>query len=77
MALRQGLVPVLAGLAIGTAAAAALSRTLSGFLSETEPTDAGIFAVVSLVFVLTGLVACYLPARRAMGVDPLVALRDE
>ena len=77
MVLRQGLVPVLAGLAIGTAAAAALSRTLSGFLYETEPTDAGISAVVSLVFVLTGLVACYLPARRAMRVDPLVALRDE
>ena len=77
MVLRQGLVLVLAGLAIGTAAAVVLSRTLSSFLFETAPTDAGIFAGVALVFVLTGLGACYLPARRAMGVDPLVALREE
>jgi putative ABC transport system permease protein len=77
MVLRQGLALVLAGLAIGAAGAFVLSRTLSSFLFETAPTDAGIFAGVSLVFVVTGLAACYLPARRAMGVDPLVALRDE
>ncbi len=77
MVLRQGLALVLAGLAIGAAGAFALSRTLSSFLFETAPTDAGIFAGVSLVFIVTGLAACYLPARRAMGVDPLVALRDE
>ena len=77
MVLRQGLALVLAGLVIGAAGAFALSRTLSSFLFETAPTDAGIFAGVSLVFVVTGLAACYLPARRAMGVDPLVALRDE
>ena len=77
MVLRQGLALVLAGLAIGAAGAFVLSRTLSSFLFETAPTDAGIFAGVSLVFVVTGLAACYLPARRAMGVDPLVALREE
>lgn len=77
MVLRQGLVLVLAGLVVGGAGAFALSRSLSGFLFETEPTDAGILAAVSLVFVVTGLGACYLPARRAMAVDPLVALRDE
>jgi ABC-type antimicrobial peptide transport system permease subunit len=77
MVLRQGLVLVLAGLVIGVAAAVTLSRSLSSFLFETEPTDAGVFVMVSLVFVATGLAACYLPARRAMGVDPLVALRDE
>ena len=77
MVLRQGLALVLAGLVIGAAGAFALSRTLSSFLFETAPTDAGIFAGVSLVFVVTGLAACYLPARRAMGVDPLVALREE
>ena len=54
-----------------------LSRALSSFLYETQPTDPGVFAAVSLVFVLTGLAACYVPARRGMGVDPLVALRDE
>ena len=77
MVLRQGLALVLAGLIIGAAAAVALSRSLSSFLFATEPTDAGVFVLVSLVFVTTGLAACYLPARRAMGVDPLVALRDE
>ena len=77
MVLRQGLTLVLVGLAIGAAAAVALSRSLSSFLFETAPTDAGVFVMVSLVFVATGLAACYLPARRAMGVDPLVALRDE
>ena len=77
MVLRQGMALVVAGLAIGAAAAVALSRSLSSFLFETAPTDAGVFAMVSLVFVATGIAACYLPARRAMGVDPLVALRDE
>ena len=77
MVLRQGLALVLTGLVIGAAAAVALSRSLSSFLFATEPTDAGVFVMVSLVFVATGLAACYLPARRAMGVDPLVALRDE
>ena len=77
MVLRQGLVLVLAGLVVGGAGAFALSRSLSSFLFATEPTDLGVLAAVSLVFVLTGLGACYLPARRAMAVDPLVALRDE
>ena len=77
MVMRQGLVLVLAGLAVGAAGAFALSRSLSSFLFETEPTDIGILAGVALVFVVTGLGACYLPARRAMAVDPLVALRDE
>ena len=77
MVLRQGLTLVLTGLVIGAAAAAALSRALSTFLYATEPTDPAVFAAVSLVFVLTGLAACYVPARRGMGVDPLVALRDE
>ena len=77
MVMRQGLVLVLAGLAVGAAGAFALSRSLSSFLFETEPTDVGILAAVSLMFVVTGLGASYLPARRAMAVDPLVALRDE
>ena len=69
---------VLAGLAAGGAAAfRAVALALSSFLFATEPTDAGVLAAVSLVFVVTGLGACYLPARRAMAVDPLVALREE
>ena len=77
MVLRQGLALVLAGLAVGGIGAFALSRSLASFLFDTEPTDVGVLAAVSLVFVVTGLGACYLPARRAMAVDPLVALRDE
>ena len=46
-------------------------------LFRSAPTETGVFATVSLVFLVTGLAACYVPARRAMAVDPLVALRDE
>ena len=77
MVLRQGLALVLAGLVAGGAAAALLSRSLASFLFETAPTETGVFATVSLVFLVTGLAACYVPARRAMAVDPLVALREE
>lgn len=77
LVLRHGLGLILAGLAVGAAAAAALSRVLSSFLFQTEPTDVGVFVMVSLLFVVTGLAACYVPARRAIAVDPLAALRNE
>ena len=77
MVMRQGLALVLVGLALGMAGALVLSRVLSSLLFETDPTDIVTFASVSLVFVSTGLAACYLPARRAMTVDLMVALRNE
>src|SRR6185295_17283688 len=77
MVLKQGLVVALVGIAIGVLAALALMRLLSSLLFEVQTTDATTFAfVIGTLFVVT-LLACYLPARRATKVDPLVALRYE
>jgi putative ABC transport system permease protein len=77
MVVRQGLTLVLIGLAIGVVGALAAGRVLSSYLYQTAPRDPLIFAGVSLVFVLAGIVACLIPARRATTVDPLIALRAE
>ena len=77
MVVRQGLTLVLIGLAIGVAGALAAGRVLSSYLYQTAPRDPMIFAGVALVFVLAGVVACVIPARRATTVDPLIALRAE
>jgi putative ABC transport system permease protein len=77
LVVRQGLKPVWAGLIAGACIAAALSRTLSGVLYGVQPTDPLTFGAVSLALLIVALLACALPARRAIGVDPLVALRYE
>jgi putative ABC transport system permease protein len=77
MVVRQGLTLVLIGLAIGVVGALAAGRVLSSYLYQTAPRDPLIFAGVSLVFVLAGVIACLIPARRATTVDPLIALRAE
>ena len=77
MVMRQGLTMVVAGLIVGLAGAFALSRILTNLLFDTMPTDLSTFAIVSLVLLVTALTACFLPARRTMRVDPMVALRTE
>ena len=73
----QGLRLVLLGLVIGLAGAFALTRLMSSLLFGVSTTDTVTFVVVASVLMLVGVFACYLPARRATRVDPLIALRYE
>ncbi|HMV50145.1 MAG TPA: ABC transporter permease, partial [Blastocatellia bacterium] len=77
LVLRQGLLPALIGAAIGLAGAWALTRLMSGLLFEISATDPLTFACVALLLLSVALLACYLPAKRAAKVDPMVALRCE
>jgi putative ABC transport system permease protein len=77
MILRQGMVLVVAGLGVGVLAALALTRLMRTLLFEVQPADPFTFAGVSLTLAAVALMACYLPARRALRVDPLLALRRE
>jgi len=72
-----GLRLTLAGVVIGLIGALALTRYLSSLLFEVKPTDRLTFAVIPLVLGVVALFACWLPARRAARVDPMVALRTE
>jgi putative ABC transport system permease protein len=77
LVLRQGLMLAAAGLAAGLVGALALTRFLKGLLVAVDPSDPATIGLVSVVLVITALAACYLPARRATAVDPMVVLRDE
>jgi predicted permease len=77
MILAQGLKPVVIGSVAGLIASLALGRVLSGLLYGVTATDPATFTVVVLLLLFAALLACYLPARRATKVDPMVALREE
>jgi putative ABC transport system permease protein len=77
MVVRQGMFVVLIGIVVGLLISAALTRTLSAMLYGVSATDFATFAEVLLLLVGVAFLACYLPARRATKVDPLIALRNE
>ena len=77
LVLRNGMVPVLVGIAAGLAVSLLGSRLVAGLLYGIAPTDALTFAVVAIVLATAGLAAAYLPARRAARVDPLTAIWAE
>ncbi|MGB6899616.1 MAG: FtsX-like permease family protein, partial [Candidatus Acidiferrum sp.] len=65
------------GIAIGIAGAIVLTRLMTTLLFEVKPTDPETFAIVPIVLAIVALAACYVPTRRAMRVDPMVALRHD
>jgi putative ABC transport system permease protein len=73
----QGLVLALIGVGLGAAGAFVLTRLITGLLYGVSPTDGPTFVFVSLLVAVVAFLACYMPARRATRVDPLVALRYE
>jgi predicted permease len=77
MIMGYGMSIVIAGMAIGIAGALALSRVVAGLLYGVKATDGMTFVFTSLLLAFVALLACYIPARRAMSVDPMVALRYE
>jgi ABC-type antimicrobial peptide transport system permease subunit len=77
LVMRQGLVLVAIGMVLGLCGGLALTRLLRGFLYETTTLDPLTFASAPVLLAVVAVLACWLPARRAARVDPMVALRHE
>jgi putative ABC transport system permease protein len=75
--LRQGMLLVSIGVGLGLLLALALTRVLTGFLAGLGATDPLTFGLVAVMLLVVAMLACYLPARRAMKTDPIIALRCE
>jgi putative ABC transport system permease protein len=74
-AIRQGMLPTVIGMTVGLGASAALTRLMKGLLFEVSATDPMTFVASALLLTSVAFLACWIPARRAAKVDPLVALR--
>jgi ABC-type antimicrobial peptide transport system permease subunit len=75
--LKQGMILTVAGIAVGLIGAFLLTRLLRSLLFGIGPTDILTYGVLAILLTLVALIACYVPARRATKVDPLIALRYE
>jgi putative ABC transport system permease protein len=77
LVVRQGMLLTAIGLALGLLGALGLTRLISSLLFGVSATDVGTFSAVSALLFVVAVIACWLPARRASGVDPMVALRQD